>query len=52
MICNGKLAGVVSFGPNEACGLAHLPGVYTKISLFAKVIDKLYQKKIEPQVWL
>ena len=50
MMCKGKLAGVVSFGPNNECGNEHLPGVYTNVSIFAPVIDKTFRTKIQRQV--
>lgn len=50
MMCKGKLAGVVSFGPNSECGNEHMPGVYTNISIFAPVIDQTFRSKIQRQV--
>ena len=52
IMCNGKLAGVVSFGPEGECGIEHLPGVYTNISIFAPVIDQTFRTKIQRQVCL
>ena len=49
-MCNGKLAGVVSFGPENKCGSEHLPGVYTDVSIFAPVIDQTFRSKIQRQV--
>ena len=49
-MCNGKLAGVVSFGPENKCGSEHLPGVYTDVSIFARVIDQTFRSKIQRQV--
>ena len=37
------LTGIVSFGP-ENCGVKKMPGVYTKVSSFAKFINKLKDK--------
>jgi secreted trypsin-like serine protease len=37
------LTGIVSFGPNK-CGVKEMPGVYTKVSSFAKFINKLKDK--------
>ena len=37
------LTGIVSFGP-ENCGVKKMPGVYTKVSSFAKFINKLTDK--------
>ena len=37
------LTGIVSFGP-ENCGVKEMPGVYTKVSSFAKFINKLKDK--------
>ena len=28
LVCDGKLTGVVSFGPDSTCGDENLPGVY------------------------
>eukprot|EP00093_Oithona_nana_P008221 08221.XXX_505679_504487_1 [CDS] Oithona nana genome sequencing. len=50
IMCNGKLAGVVSFGPEGECGIEHLPGVYTNISIFAPVIDQTFRTKIQRQL--
>ena len=47
---NGKisyLTGIVSFGPDDQCGAEKMPGVYTKVSSFAKVIEKLLKAKKE-----
>ena len=45
MVCQYKgekyLTGIVSFGPKEVCGHKDLPGVYTKVSSFSKIIKKL-----------
>ena len=38
------LTGIVSFGPDQ-CGVKKMPGVYTKVSSFAKVINKLVKAK-------
>ena len=46
MVCRKKyLTGIVSFGPTNRCGVEKMPGVYTKVSSFAKVIDKLIEAK-------
>ena len=45
MVCRDKLTGIVSFGPTHQCGVEKMPGVYTKVSSFAKVIDKLIEAK-------
>ena len=46
MVCREKyLTGIVSFGPTHQCGAEKMPGVYTKVSSFAKVIDKLVKAK-------
>ena len=37
------LTGIVSFGPDK-CGVKEMPGVYTKVSSFAKFINKLKDK--------
>ena len=53
MICREKegsmgkisyLTGIVSFGPDNQCGAEKMPGVYTKVSSFAKFINKLKDK--------
>ena len=38
------LTGIVSFGPDNQCGAEKMPGVYTKVSSFAKFINKLKDK--------
>ena len=38
------LTGIVSFGPNFQCGAEKMPGLYTKVSSFAKFINKLKDK--------
>ena len=54
MVCREKmgslgkisyLSGIVSFGPDNQCGAEKMPGVYTKVSSFAKVINKLVKAK-------
>ena len=44
------LTGIVSFGPDFQCGAEKMPGVYTKVSSFAKVIDKLSQGAFKKQL--
>ena len=50
MICDEKLAGIVSFGPNGECGNEDLPGVYTDVSIFSEVIERTFRTKISPEV--
>ena len=50
MICDGKLAGIVSFGPKGECGNEDLPGVYTDVSIFSEVIERTFRTKISPEV--
>jgi len=39
------LLGIVSFGPQEGCGVAGKPGVYTKVSHYIDWIrDKIKEK--------
>ena len=40
LLCNGKLTGIVSYGPSEECGHANMVGVYTNLSAYASVIKK------------
>ena len=39
------LTGIVSLGPNFQCGAEKMPGLYTKVSAFAKVINKLLKSQ-------
>ena len=38
MVCNGKLAGVVSAG--EGCGYPKLPGIYADLRVYLNWIEK------------
>ena len=44
MMCNGKLSGVISFGPDNECGSKDQPGVYTNMSIFAPVVKKTIER--------